>query len=153
MAAKLVRTALEQPIEVGAALLASAEGYTPRATKLIDEAREQLGAVQDVALALSENLPAPKAQPNRNRRRRRRKKKTGGESAAATPEQQHGATPDGEPAAASDEAPKPKRRRRRKKPAIASDVATTEATSVEPAEAVEAPLAVRPVLRADTAEG
>ncbi len=152
-AAKLVRTALEQPIEVGAALLASAEGYTPRATKLIDEAREQLGTVQDVARALSENLPAPKAQPNRNRRRRRRKKKTGGESAAATPEQQNGATPDGEPAAASDEAPKPKRRRRRKKPAIASDVATTEATSVEPAEAVEAPLAVRPVLRADTAEG
>ncbi len=74
-AAKLVRTALEQPIQVGAALLASAEGYTPRATKLIDEAREQLGTVQDVALALSENLPAPKQQPNRNRRRRRRKKK------------------------------------------------------------------------------
>src|SRR4029077_16308193 len=37
-AARLVKTALEQPIQVGAALLASAEGYTPRATKLIDEA-------------------------------------------------------------------------------------------------------------------
>ena len=73
--AKLVRTALEQPLHVGAALLASAEGYTPRATKLIDEAREQLGTVQEVALALSENLPAPKQQPSRNRRRRRRKKK------------------------------------------------------------------------------
>jgi ribonuclease E len=139
-AAKLVRTALEQPIEVGAALLASAEGYTPRATKLIDEAREQLGTVQDVARALSENLPAPKAQPNRNRRRRRRKKKTGGESAAATPEQQHGATPDGEPAAASDEAPKPKRRRRRKKPATPTvdGPAADAATEVAPAKAAEA---------------
>src|SRR6201988_5172500 len=39
-AAKLVRVALEQPIGVGAALLASAEGYTPRATNLLDEARE-----------------------------------------------------------------------------------------------------------------
>src|SRR5438477_1547981 len=41
-AARLVKTALAQPIQVGAALLASAEGYTPRATKLLDEAREQL---------------------------------------------------------------------------------------------------------------
>ncbi len=139
-AAKLVRTALEQPIEVGAALLASAEGYTPRATKLIDEAREQLGTVQDVALALSENLPAPKAQPNRNRRRRRRKKKTGGESAAATSEQQNGATPDGEPAAASDEAPKPKRRRRRKKPAAATGdgTAAEAAADAAPAQAAAA---------------
>src|SRR5258706_5799888 len=71
-AAKLVRTALEQPIEVGAALLASAEGYTPRATKLIDEARENLGAVQDVALALADNLPAPKQQPSKRRRRGRK---------------------------------------------------------------------------------
>ena len=40
-AAKLVKAALELPLPVGAALLASAEGYTPRATKLIDEARER----------------------------------------------------------------------------------------------------------------
>src|SRR5205823_6661868 len=73
-AAKLAKTALEQPIQVGAALLASAEGYTPRATKLLEEAREQLGTVQDVALALSENLPPPKQQPNKRRRRRRKKK-------------------------------------------------------------------------------
>ena len=59
-AAKLVKAALELPLPVGAALLASAEGYTPRATKLIDEARERLGTVQEVALALAENLPAPK---------------------------------------------------------------------------------------------
>src|SRR5947209_191829 len=82
-AAKLVKAALELPLPVGAALLASAEGYTPRATKLIDEAREQLGAVQEVALALSENLPAPK-QPSSNRRRRRRRKKKGAEGTAAT---------------------------------------------------------------------
>jgi ribonuclease E len=106
-AAKLVRTALDLPIQVGAALLASAEGYTPRATKLLDEAREQLGTVQEVALALSENLPAPKQQPSRNRRRRRKKKPAGSAPAAAP----------GAPAEASGEAPRPKRRRRRRKPA------------------------------------
>src|SRR5437899_8391816 len=63
-ALKLVQTALELPLPVGAALLASAEGYTPRSTKLIDDAREQLGAVADVALALSDNLPPPKQQPS-----------------------------------------------------------------------------------------
>src|SRR4051812_11312753 len=76
-AAKLVKMAKEQPIQVGAALLASAEGYTPRATKLIDEAREELGEIHEVAQALGDNLPAPKQQASRNRRRRRRKKKGG----------------------------------------------------------------------------
>jgi ribonuclease E len=135
-AAKLVRTALEQPIQVGAALLASAEGYTPRATKLIDEAREQLGTVQEVALALSENLPAPKAQPNRNRRRRRRKKPgaAGGSATAAAP---NGAETTAAGDASSADTPKPKRRRRRKKPAAAAttgDAATPAATPAEPAE-------------------
>ncbi len=74
-AAKLVKAALELPLPVGAALLASAEGYTPRATKLLDEAREKLGTIQEVALALSENLPAPKQGSNRSRRRRRKRKK------------------------------------------------------------------------------
>jgi ribonuclease E len=73
-AAKLVQTAKELPIEVGAALLASAEGYTPRATRLIDTAREELGSVEEVAAALAENLPQPKLQ-SRSRRRRRRKKR------------------------------------------------------------------------------
>ena len=67
---------------VAAALLASAEGYTPRATKLLDAAREELGTVQDVAGALAENLPEPKP-PRRSRRRRRRKKRGQG---TATPE-------------------------------------------------------------------
>jgi ribonuclease E len=76
-AAKLVQTAKEVPIEVGAALLASAEGYTPKATRLIEAAREELGSVEEVAAALAENLPQPKLQSSRRRRRRRRKKGKG----------------------------------------------------------------------------
>jgi superfamily II DNA or RNA helicase len=89
-AAKLVQAALELPVPVGAALLASAEGYTPRATKLIDEARERLGTIQEVALALAENLPAPKQGSGRSRRRRRRRRKGGAKAtpAAAKQEQQ-----------------------------------------------------------------
>jgi len=71
---KLAQTAKELPLEVGAALLASAEGYTPKATRLIEGVREELGAVEEVAAALGENLPQPKLQ-SRSRRRRRRKKK------------------------------------------------------------------------------
>ena len=74
-AARLVNAALELPIEVGAALLASAEGYTPRATQLIEAARERLGTLPEVAQALAENLPAPKANLGRSRRRRRRKRR------------------------------------------------------------------------------
>ena len=84
-AARLVQTALEQPIRVGAALLASAEGYTPRATKLLDDAREKLGEIHEVALALSENLPAPKQPSTTRRRRRRRKKKPGVEGRPRPP--------------------------------------------------------------------
>jgi len=83
-AAKLVKAALELPLPVGAALLASAEGYTPRATKLLDEAREKLGTIHEVALALAENLPAPKQSSNRNRRRRRRNKRSGAAKPAET---------------------------------------------------------------------
>jgi ribonuclease E len=96
-AAKLVNAALELPLPVGAALLASAEGYTPRANKLIDAGRERLGSLSDVAYALAENLPQPKARPSRSRRRRRRKKK----QPAQQQEQQQVATAeqDGTPAA------------------------------------------------------
>jgi superfamily II DNA or RNA helicase len=87
-AAKLVKAALQLPLPVGAALLASAEGYTPRATKFIDEAREQLGTVQEVALALAENLPAPKQGTGRSRRRRRRKRKGNANTAPATAKQE-----------------------------------------------------------------
>jgi superfamily II DNA or RNA helicase len=74
-AAKLVNAALELPLPVGAALLASADGYTPRATQLIEAARERLGALPEVAQALAENLPPPKLTSGRSRRRKRRRKK------------------------------------------------------------------------------
>ena len=96
-AAKLVNASFEQPLEVGVALLASAEGYTPRATKLIDAARERLGALQEVATALAENLPAPKAHPGRSRRRRRRRKR-GGAAAVAQAAEQNGQPQAGEAA-------------------------------------------------------
>jgi superfamily II DNA or RNA helicase len=131
-AAKLVRVALEQPIGVGVALLASAEGYTPRATNLIEDAREALGTVQDVALALSENLPAPKAQPNRNRRRRKRKKP--GTDGAAPADQNGKPAAEGEASTDGPPKPKPKRRRRRRKPpttATGADGASAGATPAE----------------------
>ncbi len=134
-AAKLVQAALEQPLQVGAALLASAEGYTPRATKLLDDAREGLGAIDEIAAALAENLPAPKQQSGRSRRRRRRKKKgapqvgavaqTGGEN-GSEPQ----APAEASEAAAEEEAPAPKPRRRRRKPAAAQ--AEGEAAAPEP---------------------
>jgi superfamily II DNA or RNA helicase len=95
-AAKLVQAALELPLPVGAALLASAEGYTPRATKLIDEARERLGTIQEVALALAENLPAPKQGGGRSRRRRRRRRKGGGSAGAKTAQAKQNGTSGGD---------------------------------------------------------
>ncbi len=77
-AARLVKAALAMPREVGAALLATAEGYTPRATNALDAAREALGSIQDIAAALADDLPAPKTGPTRTRRRRRRKKRAPG---------------------------------------------------------------------------
>jgi ribonuclease E len=92
-AAKLVNTALDQPREVGAALLASAEGYTPRANQLIDAARERLGTIQEVGNALADNLPAPKTQPGRSRRRRRKRKKKGQQAKQQQTQRQDGAGP------------------------------------------------------------
>jgi ribonuclease E len=120
-AAKLVNAALEMPKEVGAALLASAEGYTPRSTQLLEAARERLGTIQEVAGWIAESLPQPKTGPSRARRRRRRKKK-GADAPVATPAAETAAGGGGEETPAGDEQPaeKPpakKRRRRRKKPA------------------------------------
>jgi ribonuclease E len=88
-AAKLVNAARELPLTVGAALLASAEGYTPRATQLIEAAREKLGTLPEMAEALAENLPAPKLTSGRSRRRKRRKRKRGADAQqqAQQPEQ------------------------------------------------------------------
>jgi ribonuclease E len=110
-AARLVNAALEMPKEVGAALLASAEGYTPRSTQLLDAARERLGGIQEVAGWIADNLPQPKSGPQRARKRRRRKKKVpgspGAEAQTATP------APAGEHGAPH---PPKKRRRRKRKP-------------------------------------
>ena len=88
-AARLVNVALEQPIHVAAALLASAEGYTPTAQQLIDRARERIGTVQETANALADNLPQPKA-PKRRRRRKKKGAKgarVGANGSNATPTQ------------------------------------------------------------------
>jgi hypothetical protein len=112
-AAKLVNAALEMPREVGAALLASAEGYTPRSTQLLEAARERLGTIQEVAGWIAESLPQPKTGPSRARRRRRRKKKGPEGATTQAVETKAAETVEGgeKPAV-----PK-KRRRRRKKPA------------------------------------
>ena len=94
-AARLVTAALEQPIQVGAALLASGEGYTPRATHLIDAARERLGSIDEIALALAENLPAPKQRTGKSRRRRRRRRGKTDAAVAQTTAVQAGGSPDG----------------------------------------------------------
>jgi ribonuclease E len=82
-AARLVAAALEQPLHVGVALLASAEGYTPRASRLLDTARERIAPLDEIAHALADNLPAPKLPSARSRRRKRRKRKKAQEATAA----------------------------------------------------------------------
>jgi hypothetical protein len=129
---RLVQAALASSREVGAALLASAEGYTPRAQRMLEDAKEKLGTIQEIAAALAENLPAPKTQPSRSRRRRRKKKKDG--AAAETPAEGEApveAAADGEqPAEGEQPAAKPKRKRRRRKPAVAA--AAPEGETAEP---------------------
>jgi ribonuclease E len=86
---RLVQVATSMPLEVGAALLASADGYTPRANSALDRAREELGTIEEIASALADNLPAPKLTARKSRRRRRKRK--GQPKAAAIT-----ATPDGD---------------------------------------------------------
>ena len=139
-AGRLVNAALDQPIGVGVALLASADAYTPRTNQLLDAARERLGTAPEIAAALADNLPAPKLAPSRKRRRRRKKKgaqavvtqqneqQEQNEPAAAPAEgeadpaaqPQNGAAP-GDGPTAGEAAPKKRRRRRRKPSAEADD--------------------------------
>jgi hypothetical protein len=79
--AKLIQVAKALPLEVGAALLASSEGYTPRANNALDRAREEIGEIREIANALADNLPAPKLTARKSRRRRRKRK---GQAPAAT---------------------------------------------------------------------
>jgi ribonuclease E len=71
---RLVQVASAMPLPVGAALLASADGYTPRANAALDRAREELGTIAEIANALADNLPAPKLTARKSRRRRRKRK-------------------------------------------------------------------------------
>ena len=96
---QLVKIAAALPLPVGAALLASAEGYTPRANQTLDHAREELGPIHEIATALAESLPAPKT-PARKSRRRRRKRKSADVPAASREGQ--GTETTGEPEAASE---------------------------------------------------
>ncbi|MBA2475628.1 MAG: DEAD/DEAH box helicase family protein [Actinobacteria bacterium] len=147
-AARLVNVSLDQPLDVGAALLASAEGYTPRANQLLEAARDHLGRIQNVALALAENLPAPKQQTTKSRRRRRRKR--GGQrpatEASATPNgtaeasastggpgasrEDNGSASDGAQSA-------PRRRRRRRSAQTSNGTAASSVAASEPAPTAE----------------
>jgi hypothetical protein len=71
---RLVQVATAIPLTVGAALLASADGYTPRANASLDKAREEIGTIEEIANALADNLPAPKLTARKSRRRRRKRK-------------------------------------------------------------------------------
>ena len=83
---RLVQVAAEMPLPVGAALLASADGYTPRANGALDDAREELGTTAEIATALADNLPAPKLTARKSRRRRRKRKGGAPPAGAATTE-------------------------------------------------------------------
>jgi ribonuclease E len=135
-AAKLVNAARELPLPVGAALLASAEGYTPRATQLIEAAREKLGTLPEMAEALAENLPAPKLTSSRSRRRKRRKRKRGGADAQqqAAEQGQNGAVPEAQAEQAATDGDEPaKKPRRRRKPKVAADGAAAPEQAEAPA--------------------
>ncbi len=130
---RLVQVAKAMPIDVGAALLASSEGYTPRANAMLDRAREELAPIHELANALADNLPAPKA-PSRKSRRRRKKRKApvtpvqpGAESAAEAPSADGDAPPPPDGTDGASPEPKPRRRRRRPKPAPDAPGDTAEA--------------------------
>jgi ribonuclease E len=141
-AAKLVNASLDLPLPVGVALLSAAEGYTPRATQLIEAARERLGTISEVAEALAENLPPPKLTSGRSRRRKRRRKKKQQDVQAVakqTPDGNAAAPEEGkaEAATAEQNGAEPKKRRRRKPKAVAETEAAAKGEP-EPAAASEA---------------
>src|SRR5687767_14813803 len=103
-AARLVNVALEQPLHVAVALLASAEGYTPTAQRLIDRMRERLGSIHEAATALADNLPAPKQPSSKSRRRRRKKKRKADQTEAQA--QGKGRSPNGKPKKGDAEKPR-----------------------------------------------
>jgi ribonuclease E len=112
---RLIQVAHAMPLEVGAALLASADGYTPRANSALDKSREEIGTIADIANALADNLPAPKLTARKSRRRRRKKKgqaqpeavaADGAQSSDSAPGEASGADGGG-PAKTAEPAPEP----------------------------------------------
>jgi superfamily II DNA or RNA helicase len=101
---RLVEVAAEMPMPVGAALLASADGYTPRANTALDHAREELGTVAEIANALADNLPLPKLTARKSRRRRRKRKGASAPAEATVTEgqSQDGVAPESEQSADGD---------------------------------------------------
>jgi ribonuclease E len=81
---RLVQVAKVMSLAVGAALLASADGYTPRANAALDKAREEIGTTGEIANALADNLPAPKLTARKSRRRRRKRKAQPQDAAPST---------------------------------------------------------------------
>ena len=77
-AAKLAAAAKELPIATAAALLASAEGYTPRANHTLEAAREELGHDRRGRERAGRRPARTEGALGRRRRRRRRKKKPTG---------------------------------------------------------------------------
>jgi ribonuclease E len=101
---RLVQVATEMPLSVGAALLASAEGYTPRANAALEHAREELGTTAEIANALADNLPVPKLTARKSRRRRRKRKGAAPPEPTETSAAESAAAQDGnEPATAEAE--------------------------------------------------
>ena len=93
------------------------------------------GTIHEVANALADNLPAPKA-PSRKARRRKRKKRTG-DAQGQQPQQQQQLAAIGDAAtngaAPADGEPRPKpRRRRRRRPASSGENGSSGAESVTP---------------------
>ncbi|MBA2537912.1 MAG: hypothetical protein H0V20_10850, partial [Actinobacteria bacterium] len=103
-AARVVNVALEQPIHVAVALLASTEAYTPTAQQLVDRARERLGSIHEIANALADNLPAPKQQGGKSRRRRRKKKGRGAQQQQRAVAASDSRAPDAHPERAAEPA-------------------------------------------------
>jgi hypothetical protein len=101
---RLIQVARAMPLAVGAALLASADGYTPRANGALDHAREELGTIGEIANALADNLPAPKLTARKSRRRRRKRKAQPQEANAASKAEGEAGSDGGEAALAEPEA-------------------------------------------------
>jgi superfamily II DNA/RNA helicase len=160
-AARLVNVALEQPLSVGAALLASAEGYTPRANDLLQKARERLGTIEEMAAALADDLPAPKLQ-SKSRRRRKKKRTPGAEDATAATAAEGGTPTEGDAPADGAAPAKPRRKRRRRRsggggggaaqtPATDGEAAATNGSGAASSE-TPAPEAFAPVIHGPAAE-